>query len=72
MVKFGSSHGGMDRGNGGEVKKVDKVARVDMEEKGRENNIWRSILKLNVLLHPRSEQQRGTLWRDGEHVSDNR
>ena len=50
MVKFGSSPSGMDRGNGGEDKKVDKVAREDTEEKGRENNIWRSILKLNVLL----------------------
>ena len=40
MVKFGSSPSGMDRGNGGEVKKGDKVAREDTEEKGRENSIW--------------------------------
>ena len=38
MVKFGSSPSGMDRGNGGEVKEVNKVAREDTEVKGRENN----------------------------------
>ena len=40
MVKSSSSPSGMDRGNGGEDKKVDKVAREDTEEKGRENSIW--------------------------------
>ena len=40
MVKFGSSPSGMDRGNDGEVKEGDKVAREDTEEKGRRNIIW--------------------------------
>ena len=50
MVKFGSSSGGMDRENGREVEEVDKAARGDTEVKGKEDDIWRSILKLNVLL----------------------
>ena len=40
MFKCGNSPSGMDRMNGGEVKEVDKVAREDTEEKGRENSIW--------------------------------
>ena len=70
MVKSSSSPSGMDRGNGGKDKKVEKVAREDTEEKGRENSICEACKKLKVYFHPRYEQQRGTLWRSGEQVSD--